>query len=225
MNRLAVVAVLVLGLLFFGQTCRLDRANRRHQATALRADSTEAANDTLKWVILDFEDSLPVLMQRIVQTEIERDSIDRQLKVESRVRAQLEVMVDSLQVTAAAPVTVDSTDSTDTRSASFRVRQEPFTALALVELPPPPADGRIDLTIRVDPLPLNARVVCGPRKDGIRRANVVFEVPEWASLRVERVSQDPAVCNAPAGLPAPRSSSTYTLLFAALSFIAGGLVF
>jgi hypothetical protein len=57
----------------------------------------------------------------------------------------------------------------------------------------------MDVSVELDTLALEARVGCGTaRGDGLRPASVTVVRPAWASMRLERLEQSPAVCSATA---------------------------
>lgn len=189
-----IVMVVALGVMGF----RLRRAQLALQDAALRADSTEAANDRQRTLLVR---GLEVQARRIIQMTLERDSLDRDLRVESRLRVAAQIQVARLLATTTATT---EEDTTGTRRASFNVRQEPYTAHADVALPRPPTPGTLALQVSLDTIGMHARVVCGTAVAGVRPATLLVDGPPWAAFRLEQLEQDPAVCNAPKGLPPPR---------------------
>jgi len=207
----ALAALAVMGF-------RLHQAQLALQDAALRADSVEAANDRQRAL---FVRGLEVQARRIVQLALDRDSLDRDLKLESRARYRLGLQVRDLTAQLTAPVTEDSAD---TRHASFHVRTEPYTVEAEVALPAPPAEGTLGLRVALDSIELRARVGCGEATAGVRPATFLLEGPTWARLSLLELAQDPAVCNAKAGLPTPwwwRPPLWVTGAVAGLSYILG----
>jgi hypothetical protein len=187
----AIAAVVALAVMGF----RLHRAQLAHQAAVLRADSLEAANDRQREL---FVAGLTLQARRIVQMALARDSVDRALKSESRARYRLGVTITELRAELAAGVVEDSGGN---RSASFHVRQAPYTVDADVALPAPPSEGTLALGITLDTLGLRARIGCGEEVSGVRPATFYMEGPTWASFHLLELEQDPAVCNAEKGLP------------------------
>jgi hypothetical protein len=90
----------------------------------------------------------------------------------------------------------------EVRVARFDVRQEPYTIVADVELPPPPDSATLRVKVAVDAIPLEARVTCAEILEGSRMAAVSVRTPAWVNVRIGTVSQSPEVCAAP-----PRTSA------------------
>lgn len=203
MGRLALIGIVLLGLAAAVQTWRLDRAETRAQQAALARDSAEAAADSTRaasarvQAVLGAE--LAAVQRRAVQQRQRADSLDHALGLERRARVLVELRADSLLAVATAAVTADSADSV--RRARFEVREPPYTATADVALPRPPASGSLSLRVGLDPAPLELRIGCGTPREGIRPATVTAVGPRWLSLDLAAVEQDPAVCQAPVGLP------------------------
>ncbi len=202
-GRLALVAIVLLAAAIAVQTCRLGRAEARAQVAVLARDSAEAAADSTRsasakvQAVLGAE--LAAVQRRTIQQRQRADSLDQALGLERRARVRVELRADSLQAVATAAVTADPADSV--RRARFEVREPPYTATADVALPRPPATGQLSLRVGLDPAPLELRIGCGPARGGIRPATVIAVGPRWLSLELTSVEQDPAVCQAPAGLP------------------------
>lgn len=202
-GRLGFLAIVLLGVALAVQTYRLGRAETRAQHAALARDSAEAAADSTRGAsarvhaVLGAE--LAAVQRRAVQQRQRADSLDRALGLERRARVLVELRADSLHAVATAAVTADSADSV--RRARFEVREPPYTATADVALPRPPATGRLSLRVGLDPAPLELRIGCGTARGGIRPATVTAVGPRWLAFKLAAVEQDPAVCQAPAGLP------------------------
>lgn len=163
---------------------------------SLHVDSLEVAADSTRELtrLADgLASNLRIFQRRALQSELRADELDERLQEESRARLAAELQIDSLRARAEAPVVVDTV--TDTRSASFDVRQEPFTVAAQVRLPPPPAPGEMDVSVDVDPIGLGVRLTCGETDGRVRPASVLLTTPEWLTARVDSVRQDPEVCN------------------------------
>lgn len=203
LGRLAHLGIVVLAAALALQTWRLGRAEARAQVAALTRDSAEAAADSTRaasarvQAVLGAE--LAAVQRRAIQQHQRADSLDRTLGLERRARILVELQADSLQAVATAAVTADSVDSV--RRARFEVREPPYTATADVALPRPPATGQLSLRVGLDPAPLELRIGCGTARGGIRPATVTALGPPWLALELASVEQDPAVCQAPAGLP------------------------
>lgn len=156
----------------------------------LRADSLEAVADTSRRLLTD--SLVTVWGRRVVQAELRADSLDHRLRLRPAVVTRTVVHLDTLTDTIIAPVVVHDS----TRHADFRVRQVPYTLLAHAALPPPPVEGRLAVTVTLDPLPLDLRVGCGPKVGPVRPATATASGPPWATLDLREVRADPDVCNA-----------------------------
>lgn len=202
-RELVVLALVILAGAVALQTWRLGRAEARAQLAALARDSAEAVADSTRaasarvQAVLGAE--LAGVQRRAVQQRQRADSLDRALGLERRARVQVELRADSLHAVATAAVTADSADSV--RRARFDVREPPYTATADVALPRPPGSGSLSLRVGLDPAPLELRIGCGAPRGGIRPATVTAVGPRWLAFELASVEQDPAVCQAPAGLP------------------------
>lgn len=200
---LVLLALLLLTGAVALQTWRLGRAEDRAQQAALARDSAEAAADSTRaasahvQAVLGAE--LAAVQRRTIQQRQRADSLDRALGLERRARVRVQLRADSLQAVATTAVTADSGDSV--RRARFEVREPPYTATADVALPRPPATGQLSLRVGLDPAPLELRIGCGTARGGIRPATVTAVGPRWLALELAAVEQDPAVCQAPPGLP------------------------
>ena len=192
--------VLVLAGAFGILAWRLQTTARRYQAAALRGDSLEATLDLTR--TLKRNDSL-VFLRRIVQ-EVQRSSaLEDSLGLERRARYAVTVRFDSLlAVVSQGVVRTDSADSV--RRAHFEETRPPFHLAAEVALPRS-GMGTLTSSIWLDPMPLGATVGCGKAVAGVRRATLLLDAPSWATVSLDRLSQDPAVCNAKAGLPPPKA--------------------
>ena len=212
-----VVLFLVLAAAFGILAWRLQTTARHYQAAALRGDSLEATLDLTR--TLKRNDSL-VALRRIVQTTQHANALEDSLHLERRARYVLTVRFDSLvAVVAQGMVQTDSAD--DVRRAHFDQERPPFHLAADVALPRS-GTGTLTSSIRLDPLQLGATVGCGKAVAGIRPATLLLEAPSWASVSLDRLSQDPAVCNAKAGLPAPRAGyGTWRMVKDALLVLLG----
>ena len=192
-------AALLLAAAFGILAWRLQTTARHYQAAALRGDSLEATLDLTR--TLKRNDSLAFL-RRIVQAVQRSSALEDSLGLERRARYVVTVRFDSLlAVVSQGVVQTDSADSV--RRAHFEETRPPFHLAADVALPRS-GMGTLTSSIRLDPLPLGATVGCGKAVAGIRPATLLLETPSWAQVSLDRLSQDPAVCNAPKGLPAPR---------------------
>lgn len=238
------VAALVAGLVMaLGVSrCQLAKAREAGASAALRADSIDAENDTTRRAMLSerdrarlLGDSLAVVERRAVQAPQIQTALDKALKRERILRADLAAVVRESHTTTAGTVTetrdtvrdptrrdADSVGVGLVRRGSFDIRDEPYTARAIVELPAPPARGSIDLSIRLDTARISVRPGCGPPDaSGIRPATVAVSGPVWLGIALTHVEQSPDLCRSPALAPRGVSRSRWATIGAAFGFVAG----
>lgn len=194
----AILAAAVVVLLFM-----LRHARGELRDVGLRADSLEAVADTNRRHVLSAKDSakllgdsLIIVQRRVVQVAAERDAFDRALRLERIAKGNLVTEVARLRagnITSTRP----TTDSAGVRSATFDIRRPPYTVFLGVSLPPAPSPGRVDtLDVAIDRIPITIREGCGERNaQGIRAATWTITSPPWATVHIERVEQDPELCN------------------------------
>lgn len=180
---LALVAVVaglyVRGNVFRGQAAR----------NALRGDSLEAAADTTRRV---FQNDHVRQERRIVQAELKRDSLDKQLKRTTALLASVTGQVRPLDTVLVAKVTEDSL----IRKARFQADRPPYHVDLTAYLPPPPQNGSLEGSIRLDPAVLQMRTQCGQPVNGVRPATLMFSGPDWLEFSIHSAQQDPLFCNA-----------------------------
>jgi hypothetical protein len=159
-----------------------------------------AERDTTRDVALENErvarllgDSLRMVEKQVVQVREKHDALDRALGRERLARYAVTAVVDSLIRVAASAESVVR-DPHDVRAAKFALRQEPYTIVAEVEVPPPPDSAKMRVKVAVDPIPIVARVACSDVGGGAREASVSVETPPWVSVRLGTVAQAPEVC-------------------------------
>ena len=216
-------AALLLALVIQHHT--LDAERHRAASLALGAVNDRAVRDTTHVVALEntdvaqvLGDTLALFARQVVQARQERDAMDRALRAERVARYTMGLSVGALRRDSVVAVH-DSTRG-DTRRAEFDVRSPPYDVHAEVEIPPPPDTSRLSVRVRMDPLHVGLRVMCGAAdENGIRAASVAAEVPPWATVHFDRVEQSPELCASPA--LARRSSGFGHLGFAPLVIGAG----
>ena len=203
---LALVAALVL-------TVRIEEwrlaAQRRRAAAVMVAESNRSAErDTTRDVAIEnarvaklLGDSLRLVERQVVQVAEKRDAIDRSLGRERVARYAATAVVDSLERVVAAADSVVRDASREVRVVRFDVRQEPYTIVAEVEVPPPPDSAKMRVKVAVDAIPIEARVTCAEIGSGARDAAVSVRTPAWVNVRIGTVSQSPDVCMAPVRAP------------------------
>jgi hypothetical protein len=84
------------------------------------------------------------------------------------------------------------------QSATFDVRQAPYSVHAEVELPHGPGRGQLSVRVALDTLALDVRVRC-ERANAckVRTAEVSAIAPEWATVKLDRVDHTTGVWEQP----------------------------
>lgn len=198
---MAVAGLLVaLALTVRVEEYRLEKEQRHVQALALQASNVTAERDSTRNVAASVRkvaellgDSLRVAERLAVQKTQQADALDRALGHERRARYQMVAAVDSLSRVVASGSVTNDTD--DVRRARFDVRQAPYTIGADVAIPAPPDSARMAIDVALDAIPVDVRIGCGaPDRHGVRAATVDAVTPAWATVRLNRLEQVPAVC-------------------------------
>src|SRR5690606_24799481 len=202
-----LVGLLAAGLLALGGWAWTNWRDLVHErdayAASLRvalraADSLDAVADSTRQVALLVtrdRDSLAVYARRAVQAlALHGDSLDAALNLERRANASLLLTIRSLERAVAEGT---SRVNGDSLTASFHLRQPPYTVDAEAMLVPPPRASRLTATVALDSLLLGVRVGCGaPGLAGYRPATTRVTAPQWARVGITSVEQDEGVCNA-----------------------------
>jgi hypothetical protein len=166
-------------------------------ALVARGDSTRHV-DSLALVAIRtvYGDSLQGVQKLVVQEQQRTDALSRALKQVQVFAGSLQLQVAQLRTTLAGTATTE--DSAGVRHGDFRVDSiRPYHVTAAVDLPRPPRLGVLRLGISQDPMPLRARLGCLPKNsDGLRPASLTLIAPEYATVRLDSLSQAPEVCNA-----------------------------
>lgn len=196
---LGFLVVLVLAFFFLWR-----HEKGAHFDASLRADSAIAAADTSK-LITDRKvqkvlgDSTQAWQRRVIQEKQRADELDKTLRLERRTKTDIGVTIDKGKGTASGVVTFAPASAvapaTDTRQAHFDVKAGVFDVAADVQLPAPPASGTMVATVTAPKIPLSLRLGCGPATDGVHRADAIVTGPRWATVGIDHVEADPAVCN------------------------------
>jgi hypothetical protein len=143
-------------------------------------------------------DSLKLVEKEVLQVAQKRDALDAALGRERAARYAAIAVVDSVEGLIAAENAAiparDSTISREVRAARFDLRQEPYTIVANVAMPPPPDSATLQVKVLVDPIPIVARVTCADVGSEAREASVSVETPAWVRVQLGTVSQTPDVC-------------------------------
>jgi hypothetical protein len=202
----ALVAALVLTVRI--EEWRLAAQRRRAAAVMLAESNRSAERDTTRDVAMQnarvaklLGDSLRVVEKQVVQSVQRRDALDVALERERAARYAAVAVVDSVERLIAAVNSAvsarDVSDSREVRRARFDLRQEPYTIVADVAMPPPPDSAALRVKVAVDPIPIVARVTCSDLGTGAREATVSVETPSWVSVSLGTVAQTPEVCARP----------------------------
>lgn len=200
-----VCALTILALLF-----ALRSAQSRAYAAGMRADSLEVAEDTL---ILRYAADLLQWERRVLQGQIERTRLERELGRRPAVVVRPVLQVDTLRTTDTVIVEGDTI-----RTASFLRYQPPVKLSALVVVPPAPGFATLDATMTLDTIPLGLRILCGRSRNGVRPVTAQVETPPWVTVRMDAPQAVPEVCNH----PAPRRGIPWWTL--PLAFATGALL-
>jgi len=184
---LIALAVVVVGLYVRGNVFRGQAVQN-----ALRSDSLEAAADTTRRV---FQNDHVRQERRIVQAELKRDSLDKQLKRTTALLANVKAEVKPLTDVAVLPAEPEVVNGMT--QVGFRADRPPYHLTETAFLP---LNHRIDSirvdTIRLDPALIQMRTQCGQPVNNVRPATLMFSGPNWLEFTVQSAQQDPLYCNA-----------------------------
>jgi hypothetical protein len=165
---------------------------RKYRDQAFRSDSIAAANDTARMVVLNaLDDSTNAWQLRIVQTELQRDSVERELRDRPVVRVRAGIRVDTLTITdtVQGPVQIDTV-----KVYAFEGMDGPFGFEGTGKIFPA---GSAIFNVRVGmsrPIPVEARITCG-QGSGVKSASLLLTAEDPFSVVPESVFQDPEICN------------------------------
>jgi hypothetical protein len=203
-----MVTLLLATTLIFALLWRHERA--AHFNASLRADSALAVADTSKRITdarvrKVLGDSTAAWQRRVVQEKQVADSLDKVLGTTRRSLTDIGVTIDRGTGKANSPVRVvyvpvrtpvgAPPESSDVRSAHFDTKAGVFGIVADVSLPAPPESGTMAATVTAPSIPLSLRLNCGPLTDGVARADAIVTGPAWATIGVQHVEAEPAICN------------------------------
>jgi hypothetical protein len=147
--------VIVLAVAFGVQTWRVRSWQNTAAENALALSNEKARTDITRASPLSkgdsaklLGDSLTAVEHLAIQTpEIRTDALDKALKRQTATIASLTAQVQQLTARGTAVVVGD----TGTRTATFDIRREPYTAHAVATLPAAPRAGSLDLASRSTP--------------------------------------------------------------------------
>lgn len=193
----ALIACAALTVMLGIQTWRLDRSQLATTRALLEATNATARADSTRNVTPDNWAAGRVIVERLLVQERQRaDALDRALKLVRVVNLRQTLVIDSLSAVIPGQPVTESAEGV--REGRFSYRQIPYSASAIVRLPPAPEAGLLDLTVALDPVPLKVRLGCRSVRGRAPFAVAVVEGPDWARIQLDSVSQSPAICQPPA---------------------------
>lgn len=177
----------------------LDRAKHDGLVAQLDLANANARADSTRKVALVLGDSLTYFARHAEQLSGDERrrlrELDGKLKAETQAKASLETKVVRLEGMLETMATL----SGDTLTATFDLRQEPYTLKARAVLTRPPRPSSLGVDVTLDSIPMTLRLTCKAGA-GVRTAEVLVGAPSWAQVGIRSVQQDAAICNAE---PAP----------------------
>lgn len=167
----------------------------RYREQALSALNAAAAADSARlYDVSSWMDSTNAYQRLVLQREIERDDLDRQLQERPVIRLPGEVVVDTLWM---PPDTVfaDPPVEEGRQDYEFEGVDHPFGYVGTAQIWPLETRGIFTVRVhQIEPVPIGVRVGC-VEQDGVRAASVLFTADDPFNLRPGEVQQDPAICN------------------------------
>lgn len=199
--RVHVIGVvgLVIGIgyvrhLYTSLERRLQHTRMELAASRLAESNLRAEADTTRALALVLGDSLTLyarLAEQLQDGERSRlHDADRKLKAETQAKAELETKVVRLEGMLETMATL----SGDTLTASFHLRQEPYTLDARAVLTRAPRPSSLSVGVTLDSIPMTLRLTC-KAGNGVRVAEAVVGAPAWAQVGIKAVQQDASICN------------------------------
>lgn len=193
----AVCALLILSILIGVGRVRHwhNQLDDAQAAARLVRDSLDATHDTTRLVAI-IGDSLQVLQKRAIQSAMEKDALDKQLKLTTKMNEVLSAQVASFDSTVAGHTIVNSAG---VRTATFHVRQVPYTIESSVSIPNPDTQPDVPpnmaISVVLDVAHLDIRVGCAAPKNGLRTATVSVVTELWLKTEIGSAQQAPEICN------------------------------
>lgn len=163
----------------------------RYRDQLMRTDSIEAANDTARLVLQDSLNN--VWERRVIQVELEADSLEQRLRTRPVVRVTAGVRIDTLHIvdTVVAQPSVDSVET-----YGFEGMDGPFSLRGQAQIFPSRRGVFSMSVVQVDPITVTARVGCEDAA-GFNKAFVALGAQPPFNVVPGEVLQDPNVCNRP----------------------------
>jgi hypothetical protein len=179
-----------LAVVFAALMANIHGLKNQLHTVALQKDSVEAAGSaTVKLNEVTWA-------RRVVQLQFERDSIDKKLDAVSRLRAKVTVVTQVVGDTQT--VAPDTANHADTTVYKFDSYKEPYRLNATVGVVPNGA-AKLDWRVTKDSSRYGVRLECGPEKNGVRPASIVFHASAYESVSIDSVEQSKEVCSPGAG--------------------------
>lgn len=191
-----ILVLAVWGALGHAKAAREERLKLRE---GLRSDSIGAVLDVTRKIdsarIHNLMGDLDVYERRAVQTQNLASDLAKALGTQAQAVASITTTVAGLATKVVGTPTTETAEGV--RASSFVVDQPPYRGTAAVELPRPPAPGKLDLKINLDPIPWSYMISCSePRGNaGIREAQIDISTPPWAPVQIVKAEQKVGVCN------------------------------
>lgn len=184
----ATILTVVSGI-FMVKTKNRERAELKQ---ALRADSIQAQNDTLKMfqtmdraVLKQLGDSLQIVTRQVVQGVPSKSVFSGTVSS----RASVSGMVKGLSEIVQVPLEGDSI-----RRFQFSERRPPYSLAVQGVLRQDSVE--VKTQINLDPVALRADIVCRPKAvNGVKSADVYVTGPTWLNITQVGMVQRPEVCN------------------------------
>lgn len=193
MKKLIVLLILLAALGLAGYLYA-QSAIKNYRDQAFRADSIAAAADSARLLALEsIGDSTNAWQRRVIQTTLERDSLDRELRLRPVVEIPGELRVDTLVFVDT--VYAQPTEEEGRQDYEFEGIDPPFAYRGVANIWP--LDYRGIFNVRVyqnDPILISTRISCG-EENGVRSAHVTMLADDPFSAVPGQVRADPDVCN------------------------------
>lgn len=189
----------ILFLILAGVVCGATYLYAQSQITkyrdqALQADSVAAAADTARLLVLAaLDDSTNAWQRRVVQTEIERDDMARELELRPVVEIPGELRIDTIRIYDTVYAQPEMEEGR--QDYHFEGEDPPFGYYGTANIWPAQNRGVFGVWVyQNQPIPVVTMISCG-EESPIRSAHVTMLADDPFSLVPGRVRADPDVCN------------------------------
>jgi len=193
MKKLILLILILVALGTAGYLYAQSRLND-YREQALRSDSLAAAADTARLLALASLDSATNAYQRrVIQTELELDSLDRELQLRPVVEIPGELRFDTVRIVDT--VYAEPSEEPGRQDYEFDGEDPPFAYRGTANIWPLENRGIFNVRIfQGNPIQVSTRISCGD-EDGIRSAHVTMLADDPFSVLPGAVRADPDVCN------------------------------